>query len=462
MSPAGHGPDLPHSRIKLDSARRDSILRRASGGAALALLVLALVARLAAVVATPGYVPHHDDRDYDRIACWVAVYGSPPDRSPRSPSAATCVTHGRPGRLTAYRPPLWPFALGGSYVVAHAAGIPRWTAGRIAQAVIGTATVGLAGLIAAEVWGVATGLVAIGLAATFLPLVLDGATLISEPLFVTLELGAVLAALRHRRSRGGVRWAVTAGVLVGLAALTRSNGVLLALPLVVAVASRASGRSLRAAGAFAAAAILVVAPWTIRNAVVLDAFVPVSTETGPTLLGTYNPAARAAPGCTGCWILLAKSPREVGLAERLRPLGEVAKDRAMRTIAVRYARRHPGYVAQVLWGNSLRLLELGGTRRTRFGAETIDVSPGAAVVGSWQLWLLLIAAAAGLATSALHRVPAWLVAVPALLWITTALVQSETPRLRAPLDPFVVMFAAAGVTAIARRHRSHLGVAYES
>src|SRR3954452_11107724 len=149
-------------------------LRRGWRRVALALLALALVARVAAVAATPGYVPHHDDRDFDRIACWVAEHGLPPDRSPRLPPRGTCVTHGPPGRRTAYRPPLWPLVLGASDVVARAVGIQRWTAGRLAQAVIGTAVAGLVGLIAAELYGGAVGLVALGLAAVFLPLILDG------------------------------------------------------------------------------------------------------------------------------------------------------------------------------------------------------------------------------------------------------------------------------------------------
>src|SRR3954454_9931700 len=50
-----------------------------------ALLFLALAVRLVAVVATPHYVPRHDDRDYDRLACWVSDHGVPPDRGPPFP-----------------------------------------------------------------------------------------------------------------------------------------------------------------------------------------------------------------------------------------------------------------------------------------------------------------------------------------------------------------------------------------
>jgi hypothetical protein len=184
----------------------------------------------------------------------------------------------------------------------------------------------------------------------------------------------------------------------------------------------------------------------------------VSTETGPTLLGTYNPSARTDPGCTGCWILLGNFPRELPLARRLKRLPEVQKDRTSRALAWAYVRSHPGYPLQVAWRNSLRLLELGGARRTRFAASTIDVPPGAAIAGAWQLWLVLGVALIGALTRVRRQVPAWLVALPVLVWIATVLVQSETPRFRAPIDPFIVMLAAAGAGAIrSRRARSRSG-----
>ena len=268
------------------------------GCAVLALLLLALVVRLAFVAATPHYVPHHDDRDYDRLACWISDRGLPPDRAPPFPSARSCAEPGRAGELTAYRPPLWPMALGGSDAVAEVVDAPRWTAGRVLQAVIGTVIVGLIGAIASRLWKPAVGLIAMALAAVFLPLVLDGASLISEPLFVALELGAVLAFLHYRAPPHRLRWAIASGALVGLAALTRTSGALVAVALIVAFLTRPRARGLAAAACFAAAAILVVAPWTIRNELVLRAFVPVSTEAGGTLLGTYNRAAWHDPGAT--------------------------------------------------------------------------------------------------------------------------------------------------------------------
>jgi hypothetical protein len=411
--------------------------------------VLALVIRVIAVLATPGYLPQHDDHDYDRLACWIAQHGTPPPRVPMSPSATSCAEPGPLGPATAYRPPLWPIALGATYAVADPLHLDRWTVGRMLQALIGTVIAVLTGAVAARLWGRTAGLIALALAAVFIPLILDGMTLISEPLFVALELGALLAALEFRRSRRAWQ-AVLAGVLVGLAALTRSNGVLLALPLVLVIGTRSKA----SAAAFAAAVVLVIAPWTIRNAHVLHAFVPVSTESGPTLLGTYNQDARAVPGCTGCWVLLSKSPGEEALAKRLLRLTEVQRDNESRRLALQFISRHPGYVLQVGWGNSVRLLELAGAGRTRFTATTVDVPPGLAVVGAYELWALLALIAIGLLAGARARIPLPFVALLAFLWLTTVLIQSETPRFRAELDPLLLMLGALGLVTVAGRSRA--------
>src|SRR5947207_730479 len=152
------------------------------------LLALALAVRLGAVAATPHYVAVHDDADYDRIACAVAEHGFIPRLPAPEVGASNCAPRRSRGtQPTAYRPPLWPLVLGATYALARPLHVDRWTAGRLVQAMIGTALVALTGLVAAELCGWAVGLVATLLAAIFLPLVLTGLSLISEPLFVALS-----------------------------------------------------------------------------------------------------------------------------------------------------------------------------------------------------------------------------------------------------------------------------------
>jgi Dolichyl-phosphate-mannose-protein mannosyltransferase len=100
-------------------------------------------------------------------------------------------------------------------------------AARVVQALLGTLTVALIGLIALQLWGRAVALTALGVAAVFPPLIVVGAALLSEVLFVPLMLGAVAAVLAGRDSPG-LRWPLVAGLLFGAAVMTRSAGLVLA------------------------------------------------------------------------------------------------------------------------------------------------------------------------------------------------------------------------------------------
>ena len=117
--------------------------------------------------------------------------------------------------------------------------------------------------------------------------------LMSEPLAATLLSGGVLAAL-WAWDGGWVRWLLPGG-LFGALAMVRPEylGVaVLVAAVVFAREARGDWRgSLLGAAVFLGAALVVIAPWTIRNAVALDRFVPISTGGGQVLFaGTYLPS----------------------------------------------------------------------------------------------------------------------------------------------------------------------------
>ena len=62
------------------------------------------------------------------------------------------------------------------------------------------------------------------------------------------------------------------------------------------------------------ACVLTLAPWLIRDAIVMHRFTPISDETGITLAGTYNPASAAADPPYN-WIYLPADPRRRGHQE---------------------------------------------------------------------------------------------------------------------------------------------------
>ena len=206
------------------------------------------------------------------------------------------------------------------------------------MALIGTISVGLLGLVALEACGGLVALLAMLLAAVYPVMIELSGTLVAENLIVALELAAAWAALRARRSPRPLAWLAGAGALTGLATLTHQNAILLLIPLAVAARRRPCARRrppgpVRAAralpapaGAVAggiavlvAAAVVMIAPWTIRNADELHRFVPVSDETGITLVGTYNPASAAQRPVPYKWRVRDQAPRGPGAAASRRP-----------------------------------------------------------------------------------------------------------------------------------------------
>ena len=349
-------------------------------------------------------------------------------------------------RPTAYRPPAYPFALAGVYAAVAPLHADRWTAARVAQALVGTLVVALLGAIAGLVWGRAAGLAALALAAVHTPFAMVGASLVSETLFLAFELGAVACALVAGRTPRPWRWLVAAGVLAGLAWLTRSNGVLLLPPLALAAwaALRSRGRTVALVSAVAvlAAAAVTVAPWTVRNAGALHGFVPVATETGPTLAGTYNDVARLDPVDPGAWWL----PRQVPAIRAVlrRTAGEPARDRALSALAIGYMARHPVYVVRVAIRNTLRMAELTPPSDWRAAGAGLDMPAAAGYLTSAWFWVVLGLAIVGLATGAARGVPRWFWLVPALMFLSAVLVISGV-RFRMPVEPFVVMVAGVAV-----------------
>jgi hypothetical protein len=256
---------------------------------------------------------------------------------------------------------------------------------------------------------------------------------------VALELGAVYAALRARRA-GALGWTAAAGMLCGLAVLTRANGAVLLLALALAVPRRAIP-------VLAAAAVLTVAPWTARNLQVLHAPVPVSTDLGQTLAGTYNPAAAAD---RFRWRNTRRLPRQDRPAAHRRT--EAARSAALTRDGLRYLAAHPGDVALAAAWNTARLLELDPHARESLAGEVQSRTLAAVSVAGFAVLAGL--ALLGALTRRARRAPLWLWLAPILLWAGTAPFAVNFSRFRAPIDPFLELLAAlppAAAAPLARR-----------
>jgi len=423
----------------------------------IAIAGIVLIALLVRLVLAAGASPSSiggDPRVYDGIAVSIATgHGwSRPLHHPRA---------GVVRRPTALHPPAWPLLLGAAYAVdvdtpGAGGGSPRralhvarerWRAGREVNAVAGGVGVGLVGLVGLELWGPLVGVVATALAAVYPPPAVLAVALLSEPLFLVFELAALLAVLRYRRLPHRRRWLVAAGVLAGLATLTRANGAALLLPFAVGVWTlrpRWSWRALAAPAALVATAVLVVAPWTARNALVLHGLVPVATDLGQTVRGTYNPVSAAHRfRWRGTTLLPASDRAAVDQPD------EASRSAALTRLGLDYLRRHPTAVLEAAVWNSAREFDLVPAARRNLAGEVRSPLLGRISVIGFAIMAAL--ALAGALTTRARRAPRFVWLAPLVLWLGTVLLAVNFSRFRAPLEPFLVLLGALAVTAAGER-----------
>lgn len=394
--------------------------------------VVAAAARVLTLAATSYYRPIHDDASYARIAKSIVVFGRFPIHH---------IAH--VGWVaSSYRPPGWPVALAGIWSLT---GVDV-SSGRVALLALGVATCVLGAHVARRVAGKTAGVIA-GLALAVDPLLLAaGASLESEALCTALILGALLAALRARE-RSSWRCAVLAGALIGAAALTRTNAI--ALIPAIAWAGLPSSRRVRwpHGAAVMVTACLVIVPWTVRNELVLHHFVPVSTEAGNTLAGTYNTTSQRHHAR---WL----EPRKTGAYRQIyrRYVDGPALDEHLISAVAGWALQHPTYPFVALGWNSARLLGFDGPAWAAWSLHTMSLDDDLAV----PIWLatMLITLLAGI--ELLRRRPRarGIAPIAVILLLSTAPVTGEM-RLAVPLQTMLVILGSCAIADFAAHRLSH-------
>ncbi|HEX2578146.1 MAG TPA: glycosyltransferase family 39 protein [Aquihabitans sp.] len=248
------------------------------------------------------------------------------------------------GEPTAYYPPGYPWFVGivtwlGSPLTDQVA-----TLVVVVQAVLGAATVVAGAIVARALAGPRAAVVAAVGLAVYPNLVFHAGAVLGETLYNALFLGfcAVLVTARWPEDLRPRR-VLAAGALLGLAVMVRPISLAI-LPVVLLawwVATRDRRLVLRSGLLLTAAVAACIVPWTVRNAIRMDAFVPISTNTGENLCMGH------APGATGAF-----SPRaacDTGRSLLDGPTGEVEADQEKVRIGIRGALDAPGEQPGLLW-----------------------------------------------------------------------------------------------------------------
>lgn len=159
--------------------------------------------------------------------------------------------------------PLTPVLMAASFAVFG----PTDEAVHLPDALAYVLAAGLAGLLAARVYGPWAGLTA-GLATAALPMLLNySLTGLTEPLIGMLLLAMLACVVPGREGARSLGWLAAGGAMLGLATLNRYDTALLALPIGVLYLLPRPDR-FRAALWFAVPAALVVLPWSAYMTVV--------------------------------------------------------------------------------------------------------------------------------------------------------------------------------------------------
>lgn len=338
-------------------------------------------------------------------------------------------------------------------------------AARLVLALIGALAPLFTYLIGRRLSGPAAGLIGAAAIAIYPALLEYQGMPMGEPLAATLLAAAVLATFWASDADGWPRWLLS-GALFGALALVRPEylGVAVLVSLLVLARGRTGNWSRRLAQALflLLGVALVVAPWTVRNAVALDRFVPVSTGGGQVLFaGTYLPSD-GDPEKVGAEVV-ERHPELFGphALQRLRLEQILARLAAQRYPGMETDKALSRMGKEQLWddvsGEPLRYGGFVATKAWRtwtHGQRAVMREPG------WELfhWALLVFALAGLVVLAIQR--RWEALLIAAIFLAITAISAllvASPRRVLVLAPLVAALAGAGVrwlTSAARPGRS--------
>jgi hypothetical protein len=411
----------------------------------LALFAVALFLRAgyATVTSGPGTTPYSDPAHYDMIA-WNLARGD--GHSLGAPGAT---------RPTAYRPPLVPWITSLVYrTVGH-----RYDVAVLVQSAIGALVPLLIVALGAALFGAGVGWVAGWLTAVNPLIVFFSGHLLTENAFTALMLLGLLCSASWVKAPRP-RTALAAGIVWGLAALTRP--LALPLPAIAAawawvplgLAIGARGRT-RQVALLLLGLVLAVGPWTLRNAIVFDAFVPVSTNSGRVLLEGYNPRSWDDPALRGGGAIDVTAEPYATLIG----LPEVEADRKARAEAMRFALARADELPRMALAKLARFWRLsaegGGTGTwqredsvlARLAARFDPVLICSIIVFPFALWG---------AFRILRGPHGWSRSLPLavmLYFSLLAMVFWGGLRPRAPIEPLIMLVAAVGFDDLRRRLR---------
>ena len=327
----------------------------------------------------------------------------------------------------------------------------------MASALLGTASIVVAGYAGREIAGPRAGIVAAALVAFYPNTWRYDGMLLSETMVIFMVLVTLWVAYRYWR-RPSLGRLVVVGLAVGLGTLARSELILLTVflivPLALLVRDRSWGARFRLLGIGAVGFLAVVGPWVVFNLVRFDHTVILSENLGGTL-ATSNCDEVYYGDKLGFW--------HYPCGERIleaRGIGPYefkgASDRYLRQDAIAYIRSHASRVPVVI---AARVGRITGVYRPRqqasFDIYLENFPSWVANLGLWTYYPMVIAACIGGVILRRRRQAVFPLLAPIATVLATCALFYAATRFRATAEPALCLLAAvaieAGIAALLRR-----------
>ncbi len=365
------------------------------------------------------------------------------------------------GAPTARRSPLFPLLLAACFALfGNGRTVPI-----LLLCLLGAGTCTLVSALARRLFEERTAWAA-GLAAALYPgMWITSTGLMTETLFVFLLVALVCLADRiaDENLAASLRPSIAAGACAGLLTLTRAEGMLVGSLLILWIAISTSGAKRRRSVVLAAgAAALVVAPWVVRNYITFGALIPGSTVGGWVLAGANNPDVYYDEGRTGGWTAeFGKMPQYADCA-KFPPAQEPAYSACLTRAAIGYAIDNKARWPELALWRLRRALDIWDPRISAFLETMEGRRPQFTLAAAWTFYPVLIAALLGAISFApdIRRL-SWLYAIPAFYLFQIAMTWG-IQRLRAPMEPFLLLLASGLVVSILGRKAARTATAKSS
>jgi 4-amino-4-deoxy-L-arabinose transferase-like glycosyltransferase len=421
------------NEIRCDETIENSPLDRWYSRKLYLLMAIGLAVRVAIAVhgglGTPP-LPGSDSREYDSYA-WNLAQGrgyrgvSPDVKTPDGQLLDHPTAFRVPGTSVFWAGLYWSFG--------H-----RYDVVRIAQCGLDTLTILLIFEIGRRSFRNAVALLAAAVYTVWPTALLYSSQLLSDPLYTFIFCWFLLTSLQFAE-RATWTHSIAAGVLLGLAMLTRGNGVMMVGLLVPwsVWQFRRTPRVIVRGLAISFLAVVMLVPWTVRNYWKLHAFVPFDTSGGDVMLGSYNRIVATDPHYYGYWIYpTAELPEYRN--EITAPNDEVVRDHLEIRLALRWMGDHPDkwwYLIESRFRRSW----------TPFLQPQSPMLYRAGMLVSWGSVLTLLIL--GFIPSAIYFVhtnhAGWILHLAILHFVLTALIFWGSSRFRYPIEGVCIILASA-------------------